>query len=550
MNFEWDQIISWIFAAVIVVVGLMCKEIIQKAASDLYDWVKREKSVAGGTESTPPPPDSSQTQHHSGTGAQNQARAETGSQVIQVGEIHVHSPPATATKKEEGTPFNIPHASIGDGFVGREGDLKKIEDDLNAGGALAVSASGIGGAGKTRFAAEYAHKNRDKYPGGCFWVPAETKEGGAGAVESSIALLSVPLGLDLPPDTPKEKLIEIILDALSREERTALIIFDNADDWSAIHGQLNRLAHHHILITTRNPNLSNELQTLDLDVLEEAPALVLLLSCCGGERPRPKEGSEDHEAAARIASRLGRLPLALEIAAAYLKDWPDISFDGYDKRLVEEGLADTIDDTPKEFETNTRHEVSVRATFLSSWDALEKSPDAQKLLACAAYFAPESIRADLLAGAAELPTEPESRGRPSPYDAALRAAAGASLLETKGRVSCHRVVSDFVRGKLSEEQRVEAAKSVAASFRSLVNRPKNKLVMALGEVAVEKPHLDTILGWLDRMGEEVAWPIWPRMWPDIWSSGRNTPKPSRSLSVRWKSEKKPLVRITRMSGLA
>ncbi len=240
--FSWETLATLILAGIVGVVILAGREFVKKAASDLYDWFFKEQ------ESEPEEEISNEVSHG---------------------------------------PFNIPHASLGDGFVGREGDLDGIKNELNEGSALAVSASGIGGAGKTRFAAEFAHRYRKDYPGGCLWVPSESGEDGSSSVTASLALLNVPLGLDLPSDMPDADQAERVMNELSKEDPLALFVFDNADDWNAISGPINRLSRHHILVTTRNPNLSGELQTRNLDVLEPAPALDLLLSCCGEKRRRP-----------------------------------------------------------------------------------------------------------------------------------------------------------------------------------------------------------------------------------------------------------------------
>lgn len=457
--FSWETLGSLIVLGIIGALIKFGNKFADKSASDIYDWLKGQFFESSNTE------------------------------LIENLE----------------SPFNIPHASLGDKFVGRQGDLEAIREELSQGSALAVGASGIGGAGKTRFAAEYAHQYREDYPGGCLWVPSESGEDGSSSVTSSLALLNVPLGLNLPPDMPDVDQAERVVDFLSKEEQRTLLIFDNADEWSEIRDPIHRLSRHHILVTTRNPNLSGDLQTRNLDVLKRAPALDLLLSCCGGDRPRPGEGSEEYEGAARIAARLGRLPLALEIAAAYLKTWSDITFASYDVRLVNESLTNTIDDAPDEF-VNTRHEASVHATFHPAWEKLEETPDARKLLSRAAFFAPESICSDLLAKAAELSTDVEP-GHHTPYDLTLRVVENAGLLErsTDRRITCHRLVADFVRETLSEDERKDAVQSVTFSLSDLVDREIKDLVMELGKVAAEKPHLDGILEWLDKSGEEEAW---------------------------------------------
>ena len=326
--------------------------------------------------------------------------------------------------------------------------------------------------------------------------------------------MQVPLGLGLPEKLTAEEEADRVVDSLVQEERLALVVFDNADDWEVIRDPVHRLSKHHLLITTRDPDLAGgavDLRTRTLGILDPEPALELLLSCCGGEaRPRPGEGTAEHRAAVSIAGRLGRLPLALEIASKYLGAYPDeISFASYDLSLIREGLTRTIDEAEKagiRF-THTNHSASIRATFRISWERLQSEPEARGLVSRAAYFAPESIRPDLLAGAAGLSMEPQGPGRPSPFGMALRSARRAGLLEEgeKGRIVCHRLVGDFAREILAGEEKLSACRDAANSLRSLVNRPDHELVMALREVAAEMAHLRGALEFLGGLGEEALW---------------------------------------------
>ncbi len=135
---------------------------------------------------------------------------------------------ARREKKNSPPPFYIRHDSIGDRYVGQDEFVRAMEVAFQTEKTLAISAVGIGGAGKTRFAAEFAHKNKDKYPGGCLWVPSETKKGDPGPVIYSLAQLEFHLGLNLPHDMPDDQQAAVVMEVLGKENRRALVVLDNA----------------------------------------------------------------------------------------------------------------------------------------------------------------------------------------------------------------------------------------------------------------------------------------------------------------------------------
>ena len=59
-------------------------------------------------------------------------------------------------------------------FVGRSSKLKKlaqiIRSDSNAGQAMTVAVTGVGGVGKTQLASEFVHRNGRYFSGGVFWI--------------------------------------------------------------------------------------------------------------------------------------------------------------------------------------------------------------------------------------------------------------------------------------------------------------------------------------------------------------------------------------------
>src|SRR5262249_54546101 len=104
-----------------------------------------------------------------------------------------------------------------------------------------------------------------------------------------------------------------------------LLVVDNADDPDQVAPYLPPAPPGHVLFTSRAANLSSVrvAQPLPLGMMPEAEAVQFLLTRAGG-----KEGSEAQAQAAELAKELGKLPLALEQAAAFIAA-REISFAEY-----------------------------------------------------------------------------------------------------------------------------------------------------------------------------------------------------------------------------
>ncbi|HLM01178.1 MAG TPA: NB-ARC domain-containing protein, partial [Pyrinomonadaceae bacterium] len=130
--------------------------------------------------------------------------------------------------------FNVPFASKGNAFVGREGLREKIWESLSRSGRAAigqaVSIKGIGGLGKTQLAVEYAHAYRERYENGVFWLTAD----------EDINIQLIKIGEDLnwisQFDTGFDQ-AELVRNRF-RKLSGCLIIFDNVDERKAIENYL------------------------------------------------------------------------------------------------------------------------------------------------------------------------------------------------------------------------------------------------------------------------------------------------------------------------
>jgi predicted ATPase/DNA-binding CsgD family transcriptional regulator len=191
-------------------------------------------------------------------------------------------------------------------FVGREADLRSLKA-LVASTRL-VTITGTGGAGKTRLAAELSRTSLERWPEGVWWIELAGADDVVGTV---IATAELP-GLGRP--------IDVVTSWLAG--RHSFLVLDNCEhlvEASAAFCQavLERCPHVTILATSREPLGVPGEARWPLAALSDPDALQLFESRARLVRP----GFSARQGAgtiSRICSRLDRLPLAIEMAAARL----------------------------------------------------------------------------------------------------------------------------------------------------------------------------------------------------------------------------------------
>lgn len=333
----------------------------------------------------------------------------------------------------------LPYRTLGALFKGRDAWLEALTQRFGpvprreGEQATALALTGLGGAGKTRLALEYAWRRDGEYPSLLF-VSASSPA----VLHGNLAALCGPAVLDLPEQhaTEQDRQLAAVL-AWLRRQPGWLLILDNVDSpesAGAVEALLPQLAGGHVLITGRMSNWSGAVQALPpVEVLPpDAAAEFLLLRTQGKRRTQP----DDEAVAATLAAEMGGLALALEQAGAYvarrqsslsqyLAQWAqrrDEVLAWFDPRLMQ-------------------YPASVAITWQASFDQL--SPGARRLLQRLAWLAPEPIPESLL----DVPVPGREEDEGDPWDA-LAELAGYSLVRRDEELpvfSVHRLVQEVTR---------------------------------------------------------------------------------------------------------
>ncbi|KAL7272577.1 hypothetical protein RUND412_004599 [Rhizina undulata] len=273
---------------------------------------------------------------------------------------------------------------------------------------------GIGGAGKSQVALEYAYRFRPCYTS-IFWIDSDdlfrTTESACKIVEQIVAhyvrksrsapdyqaisnSLGIPGKLNSSGKITQSATglaIEAVHTWLAEEENQGwLLLVDNHDkgedeeyekliptcDWGCV------------LVTTRLANLDRFADLVEIEDLGGKASLDLLLKCSGKFEKNLIESELDK--AREIVIALGELPLALDQAGAYIR-FLRILFSDYRERL-EKGMEASFKLKTQGFGL-TPDKASVLTTWMLSVQELRA--DARKLLYLCAFLSDEDIPKEL-----------------------------------------------------------------------------------------------------------------------------------------------------------
>nr|WSY52206.1 tetratricopeptide repeat protein [Streptomyces sp. NBC_00886] len=330
--------------------------------------------------------------------------------------------------------------------------LREVLGTVNVSGDVRTCAiHGLSGIGKTRLALEYARRYEDLFD--VIWrvQAAHAPTARASLLDLAHRLHALDQHTDgtAPRDDrdPEQTLQQLLSHELPRTR--ALLIYDGAEDDSAIRQLLPDAGDGgQVLITSVNPvwqrSAPRHRIALEAFTTEEAVAFLVEAS-----------GSDDEEGLAKIVDQLGRLPLALESAAASLRDDPDI--EAYLQALeLRSQLA-----PPARPETS---HSGAPAWIISFKQAEEKDEVVGLLLRLCAFLAPQGIpgyffeadggRTDLLPERLRAEVTRPGRGH-----RLRQAARKSSLLTGEAKLEMHTQVQAVIRKEMSVAEQTENAKA-------------------------------------------------------------------------------------------
>ena len=256
-------------------------------------------------------------------------------------------------------------------LAGREGLLAELDARLIADGAgpRMVALCGLGGAGKTSVALEYAHRHLAEV--GVAWqLRAEDPT----VLAASFGELAAGLGADDGGDP-----VVSVHGVLAAYPAGWLLVFDNVPDRASVAPFVPPAGRGRVLITSRDQIWPG--QALDVPVLDPEVAAEFLVD---------RTGDADRRAALELAGELGGLPLALEQAAAYIQATGG-SLAGY-VAAFERRRADLLARGEPAGYTGT-----VATTWVLAFTQVEESaPGAAGLLRLLAFCAPDAVPLGLL----------------------------------------------------------------------------------------------------------------------------------------------------------
>jgi len=355
-------------------------------------------------------------------------------------------------------------------LAGRETLLAELDGQLTeaveGGGPRVAVLCGLGGAGKTSVAVEYAHRSLGEV-GVCWQFAAEDPA----VLASEFGVLAAQLGAREVVDARDP--VSAVHAVLARSQGKWLVLFDNVPDLASVQAFLPPAGHGRVLITSQSqhwpPGWAVQVPVLDPGVAAQ------FLSA--------RTGDGDVDAAVELATELGGLPLALEQAAAFMQA-TGTSLARYVK-LFRERQADLLARGEA-----AGHREHVAATLELALARLGPDSPAAALARLLAFLAPEPVPLGLLlAGTAPVKgLEPEAAGALGPllddpvalWDAvaALRRYSLASPAGD-GLVQVHRLVQAVTRAQLTEAE--------AAQWRQAAEALVEAAIPADGELPATWP---------------------------------------------------------------
>lgn len=258
---------------------------------------------------------------------------------------------------------------VGAPFIDRPDELREIAAKLDRPECRLLTLIGPGGVGKTRLALEYARQVYDDYRDGVSFV-SYTGVHEPGRILETIASV---LGVDFTGDFSSEANLVRYL-----REREIMLVLDNFENMvpnaEVLSNLLQKAPSLKILVTSRERlNLLEEwlftVETLPVpeqvtpQTAEQLAAIQLFAQCA--QRVQPQFSlAKELPAVVRICRILGGIPLAIELAASWVRVLPC-------EQIAQE-VQNSLDFLSTSLRNFPERHRSMRAVFESSWNLLNE----------------------------------------------------------------------------------------------------------------------------------------------------------------------------------
>ncbi|WP_297854598.1 tetratricopeptide repeat protein [Meiothermus sp.] len=307
-------------------------------------------------------------------------------------------------------------------LVGRRKELA----ELRPGATRLLVLTGLGGVGKTRLALELARQQAEQMAQGAYFVSLAAVE----SLEQAFSTMAQTLGFGFfGQREPKTQLLDYL------KNKEMLLVLDNFDGLMAEAGLLLELLEQaprlRLLVTSRLPlelpgAWNYALQGLPEphpDDLGSSEAIALFVQAARRAHPGFAATPADLPTIAQLCRTVGGLPLALELAAAWVREL---------------SCGEILEEVQSNLGLLGGAEAGVQAVFEYTWNLL--SPEQQRLLAGLSVFAGGFGRraAEQVTGASHY---------------LLLSLLGRSLLqkEAGGRYRMHSLLQHYAKQKLAQQ---------------------------------------------------------------------------------------------------
>lgn len=352
---------------------------------------------------------------------------------------------AVTRKDAPGKMTNLPRQN--QFFCGREDLLAAISSRYEE-GVHVQGLYGMGGVGKTQLALQYAHTHFDEYDT-VWWINAENKAVLQDSVSKFLSALK-----RLPKGRNAENVQTAFLGYLNRHSGW-LLIYDNAEygtdeEYETLLSYFPGSPKGHILLTTRCADAFEGSAHMEVSVFGSGEAVDFL---------RCRSHLEGRLSAEKVSAQLGHLPLALEYAAAYIRETPGVDYAAYSKRLERYGIR--VLDRPvgrREYKNTVRQAFHITLDrILEDAETNPVSRSVKQFLSLCSFLAPDGIEIDVLSKYGSALPEPVRTVLTDDLDRdeLLRSLTRYSLVHVEeSAMSMHRLLQEVLRDELAPDDRI------------------------------------------------------------------------------------------------